>query len=197
MNISEIITNPARDEYIANKSIYFDKSPILSTVGGLDLKRTTVDEDIWYGLFDKNELVGILQLGSYDSSKWQVRLVQIDERYKGHGYGTFLYDYAVMNDGLTILSDTSNSEGGPGGSRGLWERIYRQGRYTVCGYDLDTNTILSSVKPTDIYNQKENIVWMATPKKNQERISEMLKRINEANGYRTTVWYGPEVKDWF
>lgn len=200
MKLSEIITGPGRDEHISGKSIHFQNSPTLTVLpGDISLKKVIVYGDLWYGLLDQitAELIGILQLEQYDSTKWQVRLVQVDPRYKGQGYGTALYDYAVMNDNLTILSDTNNSEGGEGGSKGLWGRLYRQGRYRVCGYDLDTDTEITNARPDVIYNQKENIVWMATPWPKQEKMFEMLKRFNDTHRRRTFVWYGPEVTDWF
>ena len=95
-----------------------------------------------------------------------------------------------MNDKLSILSDVNQSEGGPGGSKGLWMRLYNQGRFNVCGYDLSTDTVLPEATPNDVYNQSENICWLATPK--NETINEMLIRENARyNGKRNIVWYGP------
>lgn len=197
MKITEIITNPIRDEYIEHKSVYFTTSPVISKIRNLELKKTTHDNELWYGLFDPtspipNCLVAILQLGKYNDALYQVRLSQVAQVIKGQGYGTFLYDYAVMNDGLSFLSDSTNTEGGLGGSKGLWEKLYRQGRYTVSGYDIDTNTVIPNIQPANVYNQKENIVWLATPKVNPETINEMLTRLNY-NKDRQIVWYGPSI----
>lgn len=201
MQITEIITNPIRDEYIDHKSVYFANAATVAKIRNLELKKVMNGDELWYGLFDPtspipNALVGILQLGQYKSF-WQVRMVQIAQAYKSQEYGTFLYDYAVMNDGLTLLSDSTNTVDMLGGSEGLWKKLYKQGRYTVCGYDLLTDTVLADATPTDVYNQKENLVWMATPKSNPESINEMLTRLN-ASG-KTVVWYGPTIvpKDHF
>ena len=69
-------------------------------------------------------------------------------------------------------------------------RLYNQGRFNVCGYDLSTDTVLPEATPNDVYNQSENICWLATPK--NETINEMLIRENARyNGKRNIVWYGP------
>jgi len=201
--ITEIITNPIRDEYIEHKSAYFDDAAVVAKIRNLVLKKTTKDDELWYGLFDPNSpiqncLIGLLQLQPY-KSYWQVVFIQIVQAYKSQEYGTFLYDYAVMNDRLTLLSDSTNTFDILGGSEGLWKKLYRQGRYKVCGYDLYTDTILPNATPDEVYNQKENIVWIATPKDNPESINEMLTRLNSKNKNRTIVWYGPTVvpKDHF
>lgn len=203
MKITEIITNPIRDEYIDHKAVYFSDAQTVAKIRNLLLKKTMVEDELWYGLFDPNNpiqncLVGLLQLQPY-KSYWQVVLVQIAQTYKSQEYGTFLYDYAVMNDSLTLLSDVTNSVDMLGGSEGLWKKLYKQGRYKVCGYNLCTDTILPNVTPVDGYNQKEDIVWAATPKEHPESINEMLTRINSNNTHRTVVWYGPTIvpKDHF
>ena len=110
--ITEIITNPVRDEYIEHKSGQFDNATVVAKIRNLVLKKTMSDNELWYGLFDPNSaiqhcLVGLLQLRPYKSF-WQVVLIQIAQAYKSQEYGTFLYDYAVMNDRLKLLSDSTN-----------------------------------------------------------------------------------------
>jgi hypothetical protein len=117
MKINEIITNPPRDEYLDAK-IYPFQTPncqAVSSIDGLVLKRVLDGDDLYYGLFNKqNQLVGYFHLVQY-KDMWQVSLVQLAQVYKGKGLGTFFYDYAVMNDKLKVLSDESNT-GGPHGS---------------------------------------------------------------------------------
>jgi hypothetical protein len=169
------------------------------TINDIQLKKYINDDEIYYSLICGDNLIGLLQLENIGIG-YQVRLSQIVESYKSQGYGSFMYDYAVMNDGLTLFSDTSQTEGNLGGSRGLWEKLYRQGRFTVSGYNLDTDEYIhlndSSEISDKIYNQKEDIVWVAFPKKKAETISEMLNRLNQQNKYRTVVWYGSEIKDY-
>jgi hypothetical protein len=117
MKIVEIITNPPRDEYIDQYSSRFIQSTAVASIKELTLKRVRTGNEIHYGLFDKlNRLVGYFHLEKYKDELWQVILVQLAQAYKGQGLGTFLYDYAVMNDKLKILSDATNT-GGPHGSR--------------------------------------------------------------------------------
>ena len=156
INLTDAISQPlGRDEYIDSKVSYFNNANIVYTINNLNLKKyiSTDQEELYYGLFDKSKLVAILQLESIKQG-WQVRLTQVQEPYKSQGYGSFMYDYAVMNDGLTLLSDTSQTEGQLGGSKGLWEKLYRQGRFTVGGYNLETDefitpTVLDTHKPLD------------------------------------------------
>ena len=204
IKLNDAISNPmGRDEAIDYKSVYFDNSPVVARMRDLELRKylSADGTDLYYGLVNSasTELVAILQLEKYKNF-WQVRLAQVKEPYKSQGYGSFMYDYAVMNDRLTLLSDFSQTEGSVGGSKGLWEKLYRQGRFTVCGYNLDTDTIIplndSSDISSKIYNQKEDIVWMATPNKLQETIHEMLTRVNSKNKHRTIEWYGECIKDY-
>lgn len=202
--LTDAITQPlGRDEYIDHQRMYFDHSPSVYQIHGLELKKYSPDDTtLWYGLIDTGPktpvLAGILKLEKIPPG-WQVRLIQIQQPYKSQGYGTFLYDYAVMNDGLTLLSDFSQTQGDLGGSEGLWTKLYRQGRYRVCGYDLDRNVMVPVHDIQDInakiYNQKENIVWMAMPKETPETIHEMLSRLQTQNPHRVFEWYGPHIQD--
>jgi hypothetical protein len=203
--LSDAISSPlGRDEEIQHKISRFLNAPTVHSINGLELKKYfSADQDeLWYGLAnyraDPPVLVGVLQLEKITPG-WQVRLSQVQEGYKSQGYGTFLYDHAVMNDGLTIFSDVSQTEGAAGGSRGLWEKLYRQGRFRVSGYRLDTGEIIdledSSEISAKIYNQKENMVWMASPKTPSETIQEMISRLTQQNKYRTVQWYGPDIRD--
>jgi len=196
----DAIASPlGRDEIIACKSDYFTNKTPIATVNELALKKYETDNDLWYGLVDSDDLVvGILQL-EREGKFWQVRLTQVEEKYKSQGYDSYLYDYAVMNDGITMLSDFSQTDGSLGGSRGLWEKLYRQGRFTVCGYNVDTGETIPIRDMLDvntkIYNQSDEVVWLATPKPLKESINEMLTRVNAKNKNRTIVWYGNGVTD--
>lgn len=201
--ISDAISAPiGRDEYIDSDAYKFHGLGDLDKIKEISLRRYSDQDNLWYGLIvnDNNQekLVGILKLERFDN-KWQVRLAQITEPYKSKGFATYLYDYAVMNDHLTILSDITQTEGDLGGSRGLWERLYRNGRYTVCAFNLDTNTVITLKKFSDIndviYNQHEDVVWMAAPRETQETITEMITRLNSANKHRTIQWYGEGVQE--
>ena len=201
INLTDAISQPlGRDEYIDSKVSYFNNANIVYTINNLNLKKyiSTDQEELYYGLFDKSKLVEILQLESIKQG-WQVRLTQVQEPYKSQGYGSFMYDYAVMNDGLTLLSDTSQTEGQLGGSKGLWEKLYRQGRFTVGGYNLETDEFITLSNSSDIsdkiYNQKEDIVWIAMPKNHAETISEMQSRLQKQNKHRSFEWYGSEIND--
>ena len=194
MNIKEIITNPIRDEYLDQYDSIFDNVPPIARIRELELKKIVSEDEIQYALTNKSDqVVGYFKLAKYNSKLWQARKVQIAQAYKGQEYGTFFYDYAVMDDKLSILSDINQSEGGPGGSKGLWLKLYNHGRYNVEGYNLDTDTIIPNATPDMVYNQKENVCWIATAK-TTETINEMLSRHNARyEGQRYIVWYGPTI----
>jgi hypothetical protein len=197
MKFSEIITNPPRDEYIDQYHQKFDDSEDLVSIKGLVLKKITTPTEIEYGLFDhKDRLVGYMALEYRGDSIWEVRLVQLAQAYKGQGFGTFLYDYAVMNDKLKLMSDSTNT-GGPHGSRTLWQRLIDNARYQIVGYDVKTKTIIPNATIDQIYDNKPNTRWLAIPP--NETINESIERIQSMMKGRYAVWYGPgtTTEDYF
>ena len=189
MKLSKIITNPPRDEYIDQYQHKFDKAQSLVTIRELTLKKLASSNSIEYGLVDsKNNLVGYMSLDLYDKDMWEVTLVQLAQARKGQGLGTFFYDYAVMNDKLKLISDSTNT-GGPHGSRSLWERLINNKRYSIVGYDTQTNSIIPNATIDMIYDNKPNTRWLALPP--TETINESLERIQSLMKNRYVVWYGP------
>lgn len=188
MKVTEIITNPPRDEYLDSHSYKFG-SDVVATIRGLRLKKYSDSTEIEYGLFDQEDrLVGYLGLDYYGDNIWQVSLSQLAQAYKGQGYGTFLYDYAIMNDKLKVLSDATNT-GGPHGSKNLWLRLIDNKRYNIVGYDTKTNSMIADATIDMIYDQKPNTRWLALPP--GETINESLIRIQTSMRNRYVVWYGP------
>lgn len=197
MKFIEIITNPPRDEYIDQYQLRFINADSVASIRGLTLKKFSSTSEIEYGLFDSQDrLVGYMSLDYRGDDIWEVTLVQLAQAYKGHGYGTFLYDYAVMNDKLKIMSDATNT-GGPHGSRALWLRLIDNARYSVVGYDLKTKSIIPDATADMIYDNKSNTRWLAIPP--GETINESLKRIQDTMQHRYVVWYGPgtTTEDYF
>lgn len=189
MKIVEIITNPPRDEYLDRYNFELKDATPVAKIKDLILKKSQSLSEIHYGLFDhKDRLVGYFGLSLYKKDLWQVDLVQLAQAYKGMGYGTFLYDYAIMNDKLKVLSDSTNT-GGPHGSKNLWQSLYNKKRYNIVGYDTASGNVINDVHPDDIYNQKPNIRWLALPP--DETINESLTRIQGHMKNRYVVWYGP------
>lgn len=189
MKISEIITNPPRDEYIDQYTSKFNNVDVISTIRGLALKKVVNPDEIQYGLFDShNRMVGYFSLELRENNIWEVILVQLAQAYKGLGYGTFFYDYAVMNDKLKIMSDATNT-GGIHGSKNLWARLKDNARYQVVGYDTSTNSVIPNATPEQIHDNKSNTRWLAIPP--EESINESLMRIQGNMKHRYVVWYGP------
>lgn len=197
MKLREIITNPPRDEYLDQYQRKFDDAESLVTIRGLVLKKISTASEIEYGLFDDlNRLVGYMALDYRGDNIWEVTLVQLAQAYKGQGFGSFFYDYAVMNDKLKLLSDATNT-GGPHGSRSLWQRLISNARYQIVGYDTQTKSVISDASPDMIYDNQPNTRWLAIPP--SETINESLQRIQSTMKNRYVVWYGPgtTTEDYF
>ena len=189
MNVQEIITNPPRDEYLDDFRYRFKDASPVATIRDLTLKKKINSTEIDYGLFDKdNNLVGYLSLEYAGSDMWTVVLSQLAQAYRGLGYGTFLYDYAIMNDKIKLLSDSTNT-GGPHGSKSLWARLISNNRYKIVGYDIKTNSVIHNATVDTIYDNKPNTRWLALPP--NETINEALERIQNHMKKRYVVWYGP------
>ena len=197
MKLREIITNPPRDEYLDQYQRKFDDAESLVTIRGLVLKKISTASEIEYGLFDDlNRLVGYMALDYRGDNICEVTLVQLAQAYKGQGFGSFFYDYAVMNDKLKLLSDATNT-GGPHGSRSLWQRLISNARYQIVGYDTQTKSVISDASPDMIYDNQPNTRWLAIPP--FETINESLQRIQSTMKNRYVVWYGPgtTTEDYF
>jgi hypothetical protein len=197
VKLREIITNPPRDEYLDQYQRKFDDAESLVTIRGLVLKKISTASEIEYGLFDDlNRLVGYMALDYRGDNIWEVTLVQLAQAYKGQGFGSFFYDYAVMNDKLKLLSDATNT-GGPHGSRSLWQRLISNARYQIVGYDTQTKSVISDASPDMIYDNQPNTRWLAIPP--FETINESLQRIQSTMRNRYVVWYGPgtTTEDYF
>ena len=189
MKITEIITNPPRDEYIDDYTYKFDGATPVAIIKELILKSISSPTEKIYGLFDhKNRLVGYFELEYRGKDIWEVVLVQLAQAYKGQGYGTFLYDYAIMNDKLKVMSDATNTSG-PHGSTNLWKRLISNNRYKIVGYDTSTEKVIPDANTDKIYDNKPNTRWLAIPP--NETINESLERIQSHMNKRYVVWYGP------
>ena len=187
--IDEIITNPPRDEYIDDYTALFNDAPVIATIRGLVLKKSMSDDEILaYGLFNHDQLVGLMSLEYYWHDIWTVTLSQLAQAYKGMGYGTFLYDYAVMNDKLKIMSDSTNTSG-KYGSMELWNRLRSNRRYEVVGYDLETHEIIPNATSENVYDNNPDTRWLALPP--SKSINESLMHIQSHMKNRYVVWYGP------
>ena len=196
-NIAEIITNPPRDEYIDQYYHSFATADTVAKIKDLVLKKSADQSEINYGLFDqKDRLIGYFSLYYYGNDIWVVSLSQLSQAYKGQGYGTFFYDYAIMNDKLKIMSDATNTDG-PNGSKKLWLRLKNNQRYNVVGFDTSTNKIIPDATEEMIWDNRPNTRWLAIPP--NETINESLSRIQSTMHKRYVVWYGPgtTTEDYF
>ena len=152
--------SPNRDEYNTQYVHYFGDAPTVSTIHGLELKRV-VDEygDIMYGLFDpdKHLLISYLKLMKAPNY-YQVSLPSTMPEFQGQGWMTYLYDYAVLTDKLTIASDVQQTPA----AKNLWLSLVRNYRYQIYTYDTRTHHKQlfdpSKVDPWDVTNRGHMIL---------------------------------------
>ncbi len=192
MKLEEIWINPPRDEYLEDRAYNFKNATPLATIKSLTLKSAIVGDNRFYGLFDvKNQLVGYLKITKYDKVWYQVCLSQLANTYKGQGFGSFLYDYVVLNEKIPLLSDDNLSPQ----SFKLWMRFAESGRIIVKVFDKQTG-LLSDDKSVLQNNTRYLFAGLPTGKTINESIQE---RNAKYNGERYIVWYGPgtTTEDYF
>lgn len=86
--------------------------------------------------------LALMQIGEY----YQVRAVQVSSKYRGRGVAPYFYDVALVDLGLTILSDDSQTRGG----QGIWRRLEANPTYEISAIDLETN---SEIPLDQVYNR--------------------------------------------
>lgn len=191
MRIEEIFVGADRDRYINDKKDLFTGSDRIAKISDFYLKRNTRDDIIEYGLAtEKDNLVGYLELEKYHEDIYQVLYAEVAPEIRGKGYGTFLYDYAIMNDNLKVLSDTHQTPH----AKNLWGKFRQYDKFIVVPFNLLTNQEEPSKNEDEVYGD-ENLVWLAKTK--GETISESLQRINSRRGGKAwqVLWYGPFVNN--
>lgn len=206
MKLEEIFVGADRDRGLSDKVPIFASSAPVANIDRFQLRKTTKDDEIYYGLFIANDnkkddfvdslkgnrinLLAYLEIEKYDDNKYISVYSEVDPEIRGKGYGTFLYDYAVMNDKISLLSDSRQTAG----SKGVWLRAKAAGKYKVIPYNITTDQAEPYKSEDEVYGS-EHLVWLATP--GEETINESLKRINSRNGGYVweVVWYGPLVNN--
>lgn len=190
MKLEEIWVNPPRDEYLDDRSYHFTNATSVATIKGLILKRSAHHGDIFYGLFKETLLVGYVSLSKYSDGIYQIGLSQIAPAHRGQGLGTFMYDYAILNDKLTVISDTNQTPD----AKKLWSRFRTNGHFIVRAFDLKLNQPVEASEE-QVYSS-DNLVWIAYP--TGKNINESLAEINaKYAGERYVVWYSASSEDYF
>lgn len=191
MKLEEIYIGGARSVYLENYLKDFNGAIDVATLYKYILKKNIVGDEIFYGLFDEDSLVSYLKLEKYNDKLYQVRLSQVEGIYKGHGYGTALYDYAIMNDKIYVLSDLNLTKQ----SQDVWDNFQTYSKFKVVPYNIKTNTEELD-RCDEVYSEegRDELVWLAIP--GNETINEALARRNygrEEAGKWIMCWYGPEI----
>lgn len=181
MRMTEIIELPPRDEYNEQFIYHFEHVESVARLGSYTLKRNDEGE-LYYGLFDNNKLIAYLHI-----SDGKVSMVSVDREYRGQGYATYLMDYAVLKDKLSIASDTRQTPE----TKILWLSLIRNGRY-----DIVLSTTGEQANETDtkkIWNGNEDIYLIAKERQlspnEQDRLNEQIERRERAG--RKEYLYGP------
>jgi len=201
MKLDEIILIPDRDEYHDQYLYHFEKAKIIAKVNNHDLKKYKDDTDLYYGLFRVDgHLIAYFHLEK-SNNYYQISFISVVNEYRGQGYMTYLFDYAINNDNLKIISDARQTFL----AKDMWSSFVRNDRFKVYWYNIDTdekilvkrinNEFIPSpwIEPEDhTWKNAENIRLIAEKKyitKEEERIlkEQDLKRKQD----RIIIDYGP------
>lgn len=195
MKVEEIFVGPAREYPLSDKEDNFNDSESRATIrsveGVLTLRSRKTESSTYYGLFDsRDKLIAYLELENIDNVYGQVLLSNVIIEYRGHGYGTLLYDFAVMNDNTLLLSDERQTPE----AKKLWSNLRTEHKYPVVAFDMRTKEQAPEKTDAEVYNN-EDLVWLAIPP--GETINEALKRINNRRNGKAweVIWYGPYVRN--
>jgi len=135
MKISEIYTNPSRDEFVQSYAHHFDlvhQEIPLST--GLTLKISHDDDACDLGVFDGATLVSYVSL--YHTGKyWQVVMQCTDLVHRGQGYIRTSIETAIKMYGC-VISDLAQT---PEAQRTWRALILRPNLFKYYHLNLDTN----------------------------------------------------------
>lgn len=181
MKLEEIWINPTHHEFLYQYDHLFINAESLCTIQHLTFKRSIKGDVRHYGLFNHGNIVGYLRIDKFKDVGYQVVLSQLEQEYIGRGLGYFMYDYVVLNDHITLLSDIHLSSY----AVRLWTRLKQMGKYSIRTYNIKTGDITDKVP--EVHSSDE--VFICTP--SGKTINETLAEINNRyNGSRYVVWYG-------
>lgn len=196
MKLNEIILNPPRDEYHDQYLHYFTNALNIATVRG-NILRKAVDEfnDIHYGLFHghNNDFIAYMELEKKHNF-YQVKMISTLNDYRGQGWITYMFDYAVLNDKLTIASDTHQTPQ----AKEVWKSLARNGRYKI--FILNTKTREKTpFEPNDDApwdSKRETILITEQYSYTKEEIEEIKNEDIRRKQARNVVLYGPGTSDY-
>lgn len=163
-------------------------------------------DNIYYGLKNhKGELVSYLALIKFSEGLYQVSRSATDFSNQQQGWITALFDYAIGNDKLKIVSDETQTPK----ARKTWASFKRNNRFSIYIFDpetgektktkLDGGSLKSIDGNIDPYSDEfeEKYLLLAESEKS-ELLSESFNAMNKARyaqGKWQIIWYGPEIKD--
>lgn len=180
MQIDEIVEIAPRDEYNDQFVYHFEDAAVIAKVGAYGLKQKKRNDHIYYGLFDENILVAYLHLDNH-----KISMVSVDRSYRGQGYATYLMDYAILNDGLTISSDTRQTPE----AKVLWLSLIRNGRYDIILSSTREPATQSNV--SEIWNGREDVYLIAQARTVEPTIDEINEQKRRDRAGRKEYFYGP------
>ena len=138
MKLVEIMLSSPRDEMNDNYRHFFKNAPTLATLPGGYLFKKVVDEfgDIRYGIFDRRGRVLISYLHLDIQRPYAiVSMPSTMSQFRGQGLMSYMYNYAVLKDNLTLMSDEQQTPE----ARNLWKSLHRNGLINIQLLDQKTN----------------------------------------------------------
>lgn len=199
MKISEIYTNPSRDEFVQSYARHFDlvqQEIPLST--GLTLKMSHDDTSCDLGVFDGATLVSYVSLHK-TPAYWQVDMQCTDLDHRGQGYIRKSIETAIQMYG-GVISDLAQT---PEAQRTWRALILRPNLFKYYLLNLDTNQkTLFTIQNTDIspnpWDETESTVILACDRNlseaSQVRINARHKM--DAHRNRPDRWLGDRFTEY-
>lgn len=181
--------------YVDQYLHHFENSKEVATIKNMILKKS-VDQfgDIHYGLFDATgKIVSYQYLDKQD--QFYVSSMPITRKeYQKQGWMTYIMDYAVLKDKLTVAGDTRQT---PEAIK-LWRALTRNARYRVFIYNKKTGekNLFKSTGRKPWQGETEDTFLITEHSQelveNQEKWFVRMKRIR-SRPLTEDSFYGPET----
>jgi len=131
------LINDFRDFKEAEKLLK-DAIPV-SSFQNLILKKNITPLSIYYGLFDKEELIAYYWLMAFHgkTDKYRSHEYHVADHYQKQGIGMFLCNYILLEDRLTLISDRSHTKF----ASYIWDKLLRMENIKVGLFNALDNSI--------------------------------------------------------
>jgi len=158
VKLTEIYKTSSRSEDISKFNQYITDAPIVGSIRQMVLKKH-IDQygDIRYGLCDQDnmdKLIAFFHISKQPDNTFIATTPITDPQYQRQGWMKYLYNYAVLKDKLTLISDDNHTPE----AAALWRALAQQGLYDIYMFNKKTKEkrpFNSGEDPWSIQNEKD------------------------------------------